>query len=100
MKLSNRAQIIPILFAGLLSACAHDTGPPAAVVTQEVKVPVPVACDPKVSARPDWPDTREALRAADAALKLQLLYAGRKGRDGYIGELEAAVAACRKGGGS
>lgn len=73
--------------------CAHDA-PPAKVITQEVRVPVAVPCDAKPSPRPGFPDTREALLEADAALKLQLLYAGRKARDGYIGELEAAIAAC------
>jgi hypothetical protein len=91
--------MLTALVAGVLVGCAHvDSRPPAGVVVQEVKVPVPVPCDPLASARPAFPDPASALKAAEADLQLQLLYAGRKARDGYIGELEAALAACKAGG--
>jgi hypothetical protein len=92
---------IPLAF-GLLAIwslttagmCVHDT-PPGAVVTQVVDVPVPVPCDPKVSPRPAYPDTDAALRGAADDVQRMLLWAGRKVRDGYIGELEGGLAACK-----
>lgn len=84
-----------LLLVLMLGGCGHTQDrPPAAVVTQEVKIAVPVPCDPKMSARPDWPDTAAALKTADDALQRQLLYAGRTARNGYIVELEAALKAC------
>jgi hypothetical protein len=74
--------------------CVSDR-PPAKVVTQVVKVPVPVPCDAKVAARPAYPDTPELLWEAPADEMLKLLWAGRKVRDGYIEEMEAGLSACK-----
>lgn len=81
----------------LLAACQTPAPPVERIVTQEVRVPVPVPCN--VSAQllviPTWPDTREALRAApDVDRAVRLLGAGRIQRDAYIAALHGALSIC------
>lgn len=89
----------PLAFITLafLAACQTPAAPVERIVTQEVRVPVPVACH--VSAEllviPAWPDTREALQAApDVDRAVRLLGAGRVQRDAYIAALHGALSIC------
>ncbi len=84
-----------IAVALTLAGCAHGEN---RVQIQTVKVPVPVACvSDSFPATPSYPDTDDALRAAvDAAERYRLIAVGRLLRDARLGELEPAVAACRK----
>lgn len=82
-----------VLSAAVLTGCASPSVPPPTLV----KVPVPVPCvSAQLPAPPDYPDTREALRAApDLAEFTRLLSAGWPLRDARLTALEAAVEACR-----
>ena len=83
-----------ILSAAILTGCASHSVPPPTIV----KVPVPVPCvSAQLPGPPDYPDTREALRAApDLAEFTRLLAAGWPLREARLKALEAAVQACRK----
>lgn len=84
-----------------LAACATTKAGPVPepqIVTVEVPVQgPPAACVPNNvrATPPEYPDTDEKLReAADAAVRMQLMYAGRLLRMGRLAELEPVVAAC------
>lgn len=68
------------------------------VTTIQVPVPVAAPCVPaSLGAAPAYPDTDDALVAApDAAVRYQLMGAGRKLRTGRLNELETVVAGCPK----
>jgi len=77
----------------LLTACASSRE--AAVRTVEVRVPVAVACDPKVGAPPAYPDSDQALKAAPGLFeRVRLLLAGRELRKAREAELEAGIRGC------
>lgn len=92
MILSKALRIIPVLF---LAACA--TTPDPRVVTQDVKVEVPVSCVPEsLPPRPIFTDTAAALKAAAGVEDRYLLMAGNWfTRDARLTLLEGVVAACR-----
>jgi hypothetical protein len=84
-----------ILCCGIaLAACA--TAPEPKIEVREVKVAVPVRCDPQPRpVKPDFPDTDEAIKGApDIFVEAQLYKAGRKLRIPYERELEAALSGC------
>ena len=84
----------PVAMA-LMGCATRAPAPVAQVITRDVMVAVPTPCNATV-ARPQFPDTRQALRAApDIDRAVRLLGAGRTLRDAYITALEAALAACR-----
>jgi len=66
--------------------------------TIRVNVPVAVSCVPAtLGEAPLYPDTVEALRAAeDAAERYLLVFAGRSLREARLNELEPVVAGCRQ----
>jgi hypothetical protein len=77
----------------LLAACASPRE--RAVRTVEVRIPVATACDPKVGAAPDYPDTDQALKAAPGLFeRVRLLLAGRELRRAREAELEAGIRGC------
>lgn len=91
-------RIAAILLTMSLAACATKAdAPPERVRTVEVQVPVRQPCVPGTfGPAPDYPDTDSALRkAADAAERYLLLFAGRKLRVARESELNAVVAGCR-----
>jgi len=79
-----------VLLAGLLAGCATTDR----VTVQTVKVPVPVECRVHTPARPAMPT--EALRSDGAGLDAFVAAAAAEIelREGYEGELVAALAAC------
>jgi hypothetical protein len=83
--------------AALITGCGTTAPREPIVRTIEVLVPVTVPCVPDtLAAAPTYSDTDEALRAAeDAAARFVLLVTGRDERTARLGELEAAVSACR-----
>ena len=83
-----------LLSAGSLAACATTATPPPTII----KVPVPVPCvSAQLPGPPDYPDTREALRAAqDLDEFTRLLAAGWPLREARLKALEAAIEPCRK----
>lgn len=91
-----RASLPLLLF---LAGCSNTVERERPIVTT-VQVPVAVAapCVPAtLGAAPAYPDTDEALVAApDAAVRYQLMGAGRKVRIGRLNELETVVAGCPK----
>lgn len=81
------------------TACASAPAPGARVVVQEVRVAVPVHCqpDPAMIAPRTYPDSRDAIRAAaDIDRIIRLMAAGRLIRDDEIAALRAAIAACAR----
>ena len=79
--------------ASLLCACASAGAP--VLRTVEVKVPLAVACDPKIGPAPSYPDSDEALtEAPDLFERVKLLLAGRELRKGREAELEAGIRGC------
>lgn len=83
--------LFPILLIGCQSA------PPERIaVPIEVRVPVPVPCDPSVKpVKPNLTDSDEALRQAPHLRRQsELLYANRLKRDVYISQLETALGEC------
>lgn len=88
------------LAALLLGGCAttkQDKEP--VVVTQEVKVPVPVPCTAlaQLGAEPPYADTDEALKAApDIFTRVQLLLMGRLQRVQRLAEYKGVADVCRK----
>lgn len=84
-----------------LAACALKPveRPQPIIVTREVVVPGPqTPCVPaNVGAQPSYPDTDSTLKAAaDAAVRYQLMAAGRKLRDARLREIEPVIASCPK----
>lgn len=87
-----------MLLAVFLSACA-TTNPPdpePIIVTQEVLVPVAQPCVPaSLAPTPEYVDTDSAILAAvDAAVRYQLLWAGRMQRNARLAELETTIVGC------
>lgn len=92
MTLSKSAAIIPFLF---LAACAGGPPPEPKVVTQEVKVAVPVKCSPKIPPPQAYPDTDQAIADATDIFSLAKLYrAGRALRIPVEAQLRAALKGC------
>ena len=80
--------------SGLALAAALALSGCAIPVTQRVEVPVPVPCDAPEVARPASPV--DALPDdADAFETTRALWATVETLEGYAGQLEVAVAACR-----
>lgn len=85
-----------ILLAIELAACTTPAeGPPPAPTI--VQIPIPASCvRSDFPGAPNYPDTREALKAApDWAARDQLLRAGWDMRDSRLAVLEQQLAACR-----
>lgn len=80
-----------------LGACATTGSIPEPIIqTVEVRVPVPVRCNPDMGPDPIYPDTSEAIRAApNVAARAQLYAAGRLMREQREREYQAALAECR-----
>ena len=90
--------VATVALCAALAACGGNAGRPAPqVVTQTVEVPVPVRCNPVLGARPEQPDTDEALRAAgsDILVLSALLAAGRLIRIAWEAKQDAALNECR-----
>lgn len=95
----NNFLVLALLLA--LTACGDKRlqAPEPIIETQEVVVPgEPVACVPKdLGPRPDYPDSDSALaKAADAAVRYALLWAGREQRINREQELETVIDGCPK----
>lgn len=80
--------VILFALAAILAGCAAIPGP-----VQEVKVPVPVYCDPPEVARPLFAVDSLPI-GASVWDQMKALRAERKQREGYEAELEAAVSSC------
>jgi hypothetical protein len=81
----------------LLAGCAHVQTPEPIVVTKTVEVPVSVPCVPGTYTRtdPEYVDTDTSLKTADdAAIRYQLLWAGRDQRIAREGENKAVISGC------
>jgi hypothetical protein len=79
-----------LLYIGLCFTGCASTPP------QIVNIPVAVACAAKVSTRPTFPDTKDAIVAAsNIEARVNLILAGRILRYKRIDELEAAIAGCQ-----
>jgi hypothetical protein len=90
----TRLLISTIAAALLLASCAHTATEPV-IVTQTLKVPVPTPCVPAtLGPAPTYPDTDDALRAADSERFWQLVLAGRDVRIARLSELETTVTGC------
>jgi hypothetical protein len=73
-----------------LSACA------SAPATKTVDIPVAASCAVMIDPRPAFPDTHDAINAAEnIEARVNLILAGRLLRDARIDELEAALSGCR-----
>ncbi len=82
-------RLVPILLL-ILTACGHTPEP--IIEVREVKVLVPVPCDPDpYPAKPDLPDHTTA---PDIFEGVKRLLARDTLREAYEGELEAALGAC------
>ncbi|MBV8593084.1 MAG: hypothetical protein JOZ27_02155 [Caulobacteraceae bacterium] len=75
-----------IAIAALFALCGCASAP---------LVPVPLACTPNIGPEPVYPDTDDALAAADIVPATQLLLAGRALRNARIETLKAALEACK-----
>jgi type IV pilus biogenesis protein CpaD/CtpE len=79
-----------VLIGLILAGCAST--PP----TQTVDIPVAVSCAIEIDNRPAFPDTHDALSAAEnIEARVNLIIAGRLLRDKRIDDLEAALSGCR-----
>lgn len=91
--------VLPFL---LLAACGSKqvvSAPEPIVVTKEVHVPVSTPCVPSNydPQHPDYKDSDSALKSAeDAAVRYQLLWAGRAQRIAREKENDVAIAGCLK----
>lgn len=85
---------LPLLL--LVAGCAGKTPPPE-VRTVTVNVPTRQPCVPaSLGGAPDYPDTDSALRkAADAAERYLLLFAGRELRKAREVELVTVIQGCQ-----
>lgn len=98
--------ILALSGAVLLSGCgaADQAHPQPIVTTIEIPVPVSSPCVPAtLGPQPTYPDSDEALKATialpkeeGAAVRYQLLAAGRPLRQARLNELEPVVAGCPK----
>lgn len=87
--------LLPLL---LLGACATAKVPEPIVTTVVVKEPVSVPCIPSNYnfARPDYVDSNDALLSAvDAAVRFQLLWAGRAQRIAREAENDVVITGCK-----
>lgn len=93
--------LVPILGLALLGACATKPAPrpEPIVVPQPVAVAVDAPCVPDTLGKaPAYVDTKDKLvGAADAAERLQLLYAGRAQREARLNEIEPIIDGCPRG---
>jgi hypothetical protein len=74
-----------------LAGCASST---PAIQIREVDVPTPVHCKPNLGPEPAYPDTDDALKAADLFGSVKLLLEGRLMRIQRDAEKSAALTAC------
>jgi hypothetical protein len=82
--------------AAALSGCAGGPRPEPAAQIRTVEVPVSVKCAADPGAPPAYADTPQALKAApDIFGRAKLLLVGRVQRDGWIAQLQAALAGCK-----
>lgn len=92
-----------LLLLLMLGACATTRPAPIPepiIITKEVLVPGPaVGCVPKkLGPPPAYVDSDDALlKAADAAERYMLIFAGRMQRIARLGEVEPIVQSCPKG---
>lgn len=86
--------ITGIITALALAACGGVPKGAPEVRTVEVKVPVAVPCDPKVSPEPDWTEVERQLHSPEAAEMLRGAYAGYKMARAYIREQATGLKAC------
>lgn len=84
-----------------LAACGQKVieRPEPIIVTKEVKIPVAGGCVPKeVNEPPEYVDTDDKLKSAsDAAVRYQLLWAGRAQRNARLDVIEPIIAKCPRG---
>lgn len=83
-------RLIPLALAALLAACATASEPKIEV--REVKVAVPVRCDPQP--RPQKPVLPDHTTAPDIFDGVKRLLVRDKLHTAYEGELEAALSGC------
>lgn len=81
-----------VVLAMALVGCASK---PVRYETVEVKVPVRVPCDVESPAQPGWV-AGLVPREADVYVQMRALLADRELAKGYMGELEVALAACKR----
>ncbi len=88
-------KLVALLPLALLAGCTTAREPVVRTVT--VLKPVALSCVPEtLSTAPDYPDTDDALLAAqDAAERYRLVAAGRLLRNARLGELEPVLLICR-----
>lgn len=89
-----------VLMCAALAACATTKVPEPIIQIVEVKVPGPaLPCVPKeLGAPPVYVDSDSILqKAADAAERFQLLFAGRMQREARLNEIEPVILSCPKG---
>lgn len=80
--------VILFALAAILAGCAAAPGP-----VQEVKVPVPVYCNPPEVSRPLF--AVDSLPIGSSIWdQMKALRAERKQREGYEAQLEAAINSC------
>ena len=88
-----------IIIAALALASCAPKPPVERIVIQEVKIPVPVPCDPQVGPEPLYADNAEALAAAPNILEAMRLRAiGRFERIARDQLKTAALDGCRSAG--
>lgn len=86
----------PVLAAVLaLAACATPSPPEPIVRVVEVKVPVPVYCDPQTGPEPAYADRPEAVADADIFDAVKAVLAGREQRMARDQVKTAALDGCR-----
>lgn len=83
-------RLTPFALAALLTACS--TTPEPKIEVREVKVAVPVKCDPQP--RPQKPTLPDHTTAPDIFEGVKLLLVRDKLHTAYEGELEAALSGC------
>lgn len=89
---------ITLCLVGLtVAGCAKPPTPEPIVRTVEVRVPVAVACDPRVGPDPLYADNDQALAAAtDVFEAMRLRIAGRLQRIARVDIMNAALAGCAR----
>lgn len=84
----HRFWLWAFFIGSFLSACAS--------APQTVEVPVAKSCLVEIDNKPTFPDTKEAILAAEnIAARVNLILAGRLLRDKRIDDLEAALSGCQ-----
>lgn len=87
--------MIKLALAPCLALAMCQTVPEPQIITKEVRVPVAVSCVTQSPAKPNYPDTNEALAAApDIFEAVKLLLAGRELSRPYEAEMEAVIGGC------